>query len=103
MTDYFGGNKITPWSLAEIYADLGSRRDISRILNVTHFRVDWWLAHRTSVECPYPVRRLGHVDVYSMQEWKDWFARWLANHPRKDVQEAKPHGSGESFFSYFDD
>lgn len=98
-------NTMKPWSIAEVYADLGSRQDISRVLNVSPYRVNNWLVRRDEINSPRPVRRLGHVDVYSMQEWRDWFDRWCANRAEDDHRFAnpKPHGSGEQFWDYFKD
>lgn len=104
-TNHFDDDGLRPWSLADIYADLGSRQDISKILDVTPFRVEKWLVRRERVKCPYPVRRIGGMDIYSMQEWRDWFEHWEKSHRRdtKWVEDAKPHGAGQSFFTYFTD
>ncbi len=91
------------WTLKDIYDDLVSRQDLPRALNVTPRRFVGWLDRREDLGCPMPIKRLGHVDIYSLQEWKDWYERFLAarEHKRK-VMEASPHGHGEAFWSYFE-
>lgn len=101
-TNHFKNGDLRPWSLAEVYADLGSRQDIARILNVRERRVVRWLEYRPALRCPYPIRRISHVDVYSMQEWRDWYAYFTEKHKdKKWINNTKPHGSGESFWAYF--
>lgn len=66
------------WPLARIYADLATLKDVARELDVTTWRVQKWVERRERVKCPYPVRaNLGGTDVYSMEEWKGWFWRWI--------------------------
>lgn len=72
-----------PWTLADIYADLCQIADIARELNVNHHRVKRWMDRREKIRCPYPVREFANVNLYSMQEWKDWYAAWLAKHPNE--------------------
>jgi hypothetical protein len=76
-TDFFSGEKWEPWTLAQIYADLASQGEIARALNVQHLRVQSWIRRRDGNKCPLPVTRVGPTDVYSIQEWRDWFAKHL--------------------------
>jgi hypothetical protein len=79
-TDFFSGEKWEPWTLAQIYADLGSKGDVARALNINLLRVDSWIRRREYNRCPQPVLRAGPTDVYSIQEWRDFFAEWIENH-----------------------
>jgi hypothetical protein len=101
-TNHFSDDYSRSWTLAEIYDDLGSRWDVAKALDVTDHRMAHWLRRRDQIKCPYPIKRLGHVDVYSIREWKDWHDRW--QHDHRDVKNffnKKPHGGGESFWEYF--
>jgi len=80
-TDFFSGDKFQPWTLAQIYSDLGSRRDVARSLNVGESRVAFWMRFRERYGCPWPVARVGPTDVYSIQEWHDWFEKFNEEHP----------------------
>lgn len=103
-TNFFEvGEQPEPWTLAQIYADLCSRKDIPRMLNVNPHRVTNWIVHRERYKAPRPLTRVGHVDIYSRQEWRAWYARWLETHqddPR--VTGTLVHGSGEEFWSYYE-
>jgi hypothetical protein len=94
-----------PWTLADIYADLGSRIDICKALDVSRYRVNKWILRRERIKAPIPLNRVGNVDVYSVQEWKDWFKDWL-NPGRRGRRanskwvDAKTHGAGQNFFTY---
>lgn len=79
-TDFFSGGDFQPWTLAQIYADLASRRDVARALNVSETRMASWLRYRDAFKCPRPVTRVGPTDVYSIQEWRDWFVKYLDKH-----------------------
>lgn len=70
-----------PWTLADIYADLCQKGDIIRELGITQWRLSRWIERRDRIRCPHPVRTFANVQLYSMQEWKDWYAAWLAKHP----------------------
>lgn len=65
-----------PWTLARIYADLCSLREVAQELDVDHFRVYRWTARRAKTNAPFPVRKLAGTDIYSMEEWKAWYERW---------------------------
>lgn len=101
-TNHFGDDEQQRWTLAQIYDDLTSKENIPRALNVTEARLHNWIRRREEIKCPYPIKRLSGVDIYSMQEWRDWYARWEAAHENdKSFAAVKPHGHGESFWSYF--
>lgn len=94
-----------PWTLADIYDDLGSRRDVARVLDVNFTRVIKWIDRAEHTNCPLPVKRIGGVDIYSMQEWKDWFKAWLdpsRKGRRKDSKwvAATTYDHGKSLFAY---
>jgi len=60
----------------DLYDDLVGVSEIAKNLNVTIYRVKRWIERRASTNCPRPVRvlRIGHI--YSMTEWRAWFALW---------------------------
>jgi hypothetical protein len=62
-----------PWTLADIYADLGTINDVSAHLNVNSHRVRMWIDRRERLNSPRPVREFGSVHIYSIQQWADWF------------------------------
>ncbi len=91
------------WTLKDIYDDLVCRQDLPRALNVNEGRLVNWMNKREHFKSPYPIKRLAHVDIYSLQEWKDWYERYMARRGHlKRVAEARPHGHGEAFWSYFE-
>ncbi len=96
-------DELRPWTLQDIYDDIVGKGEIALHLNVAPGRVDQWLRFRDRVKAPRPLKRVSHVDLYSMQEWRDWYAKWLEDH--KDhhrVKNAQPHGHGENFWAYFE-
>lgn len=92
------------WTLAQIYADLGTLRDVAKALDVTYWRVHKWVERREKIHCPAPVRRFPRMDVYSIEEWHGWFGVWKKKITRVTPEnkwiDAKPNGSGEPFFTY---
>lgn len=94
--------ELRTWTLKDIYDDLCTKGDLPKALNVSEARVHHWMRSQEQVKCPLPVKRLSHIHVYSLQEWKDWYTAWLAKHPNnKQVTEGKPYGHGEAFWSHF--
>jgi hypothetical protein len=95
-TDFFSQEEYKPWTLAQIYADMAARGDLAVALNVLPRRVAGWIANREKNGCPLPIRTFGPTDVYSIQEWREWYAafleknQWLdgfcAEHPGVDDQ-----------------
>lgn len=79
-TDFFSGEEYKPWTLAQIYADLGAREDIAIALNVDPRRVKGWIDRRETSRCPMPVFKAGKTHVYSISEWQGWFHRFLETH-----------------------
>lgn len=91
-TNHFGDEQVQPWTLARIYDDLVCLSEIGVRLNVRTRRVTDWIMNRERVKCPRPVKRLGHVDVYSFQEWADWYAAWEESHKTyRSFNGFKPH------------
>lgn len=93
-----------PWTLARIYADLGTKVDVCKALDIGEPRMNKWLERRERIKCPQPIRRFGHINVYSIEEWRAWLERWQAknkqNNPMSKWVRTKPHGSGKPFFTY---
>ena len=101
-TDFFTGAEFEPWTLAQIYADLCGTRELAKQLNVTLSRLLHWIACRDTNECPYPVRRIGKSDIYSLAQWKMWFGLWELKHiTDKRVMDAGPHPAHHEFWGGF--
>lgn len=82
--------------------DLGTRTDAARALDISPFRMHKWLERRDRIMAPKPLKRFGHIDVYSMAEWKRWYGDWITRQtPDKGWRNTKMHGEGESFFTYW--
>lgn len=92
------------WTLAQIYADLGTYVDVCKALNIGEPRMRKWLERRERIKCPQPIRKIGGTAVYSIEEWRGWLERWqaknLRNNPTSKWVVTKPHGSGKPFFTY---
>lgn len=68
--------EFSPWTLAEIYADLASRDDICAALGVGRPRFRGWNVRKEQIKTPRPIRTLGGVHIYSLEEWRVWFDDW---------------------------
>lgn len=99
-TNWFGlddePDEPKPWTLAEIYADLGTIYDVAEAMDITKFRIQEWVHRRERIKSPLPVRVIGGRNIYSIQEWKDWFAHWSKDRRpgTKWTDQAKPYGNG---------
>lgn len=60
----------------EILDDLGGVAEIAERLGVKVPRVKRWIERRSATGCPEPVLPLHMGNVYSLSEWKGWFALW---------------------------
>lgn len=94
-----------PWTLADIYNDLGSKTDVAKALDVNIYRMQRWVTRRERINSPHPIRRIGHVDIYSIQEWRDWYEAWLdrkrvGRRPDSKWVNATPYGHGTPFFTH---
>lgn len=108
-TNFFGldgEDDFKEWTLADIYDDLASKSDICQALDIGVHRFVQWTMRRDRIGCPHPIKRIGPTDVYSLQEWKDWYARWTdpsrkgRRYDSKWIQ-TRPYGSGKSFFTTY--
>jgi hypothetical protein len=63
-------------TVQDIYNDLGGVNEVAEALNVGLYRVRRWIERRESTRCPQPVLRLKIGPVYSLAEWRGWFALW---------------------------
>lgn len=108
-TDYFSQPEQPPgqpraWSLADVYADLATEEEVAQRLDVRRQRVREWTRKRDMNKCPLPIKMVARTYVYSFEEWRDWFDRWLRAHPNHQrVQRCQPHGGGQPFWSFFGD
>jgi hypothetical protein len=62
--------------LESFYADIGGRHEIAVELGVSLERVKKWITRRDDTNCPQPVRHLRRGEIYSLSEWRGWFAMW---------------------------
>lgn len=60
----------------DVYADLAGIAEIAQELDVSIHRVSRWIERRESTRCPAPVRRLKTGNVYSLADWRGWYALW---------------------------
>lgn len=60
----------------EVYADLGGIPEVAQALGVSFFRVKRWIERRATTNCPRPVMVLRNGYLYSINDWKGWFALW---------------------------
>jgi hypothetical protein len=67
---------ITPEERTALYADLGGIREVSEALAVNPNTLRRWIERRRTTNCPRPLRKLTNTNVYSIAEWKGWFALW---------------------------
>jgi hypothetical protein len=58
--------------------DLGGLAEIAQTLKVPEFRVKRWIERRDSTNCPKPLRELKAAHLYSIREWRAWYALWQA-------------------------
>lgn len=89
------------WTLQDIYDDLASAPEVAAMLDVTIWRMQRWLTRRERIKSPLPIKRIGMTDIYSRQEWRDWYARWCADPRRaKWLEHAKGNGANLPFFEH---
>lgn len=81
---------ITPEERAALYADLGGAAEVAQALGVKLNTLRRWIERRASTNCPTPVRTLSNAHVYSIAEWRGWFALWRVTRagrwPRREDQ-----------------
>lgn len=69
-------DQVEVLELDEIYADLVGLWEVSQELGVPITSVRRWVEKRASTGAPAPVRPLHMGGVYSMHEWRAWWALW---------------------------
>lgn len=69
-------DEFSPWTLAEIYADLAARDQVCEALGVKPRRFHHWQMRGDAIKAPRPIRTLGNVHIYSLEEWRTWFDDW---------------------------
>ncbi len=62
--------------VADVYADLGGVAEVAQSLGVKVHRVRRWIERRETTHCPAAVRTLANGNIYSLVEWRGWFALW---------------------------
>lgn len=66
----------TTMTLAEVYEDLVGVAEVAEQLGVQPHRVRRWIERREATNCPRPVRELKLGHLFSMSDWRGWFALW---------------------------
>ncbi len=64
-------------SLQHIYADLGGRKEVARALGVSMYQLNRWIDRRLSTNCPLPVAEPSCGTIFSIAEWRAWYAVWI--------------------------
>lgn len=77
---------------AALYADLAGVAEIARSLDVPRFRVKRWIERRGSTGCPAPVAPLSAGHVYSLTEWRAWYALWRVTRADRESVGESPDG-----------
>ncbi len=62
--------------MRDIYDDLVGVSEVAAGLGVTIYRVKRWIERRDSTNCPVPVKVLKIGHIYSMADWRGWYALW---------------------------
>ncbi len=78
----------------DIYDDLVGVNEIAEGLGVGLFRVRRWIERRETTGCPKPLLRRKIGPLYSMAEWRGWFALWRLT--RGSETWNRPHEGGEA-------
>lgn len=63
-------------SYRDMQADLVGTFEIAANLGVEHNNVKQWVRRRQSTGSPEPIVRLRRGAIYSLAEWKGWYAVW---------------------------
>lgn len=110
-TNYFsdpdqpvGHDGAKQWTLADVYNDMATREEVCEALNITTYRMARWLQRKEKTKPPLPIRTFASTHVYSIQEWRDWFANYLETQPRARAvnHKTKPYGAGKPFWEHFE-
>lgn len=64
------------WTIQDVYDDLTNLEGIAKALGVTRTRVSMWISRRERIRSPEPVCTIGGTNIYSIEEWKSWYAAW---------------------------
>lgn len=59
-----------------LYDDLAAVHEVAQALGVNVHRVRRWIERRAAVNCPQPVRELKGIHIYSLADWRGWYALW---------------------------
>lgn len=74
-------------SLKKVYDDLCGIHEVNTALGINSMgRIREWVKRREHTKCPDPVAKLACGHIYSMIEWRVWYAAW-----------SEHVGSGEAF------
>lgn len=60
----------------DVYADMVGLAEVAEALDVERHRVNRWIERRKSTNCPEPKKVLAMGNLYSLSDWKAWFALW---------------------------
>ncbi len=74
------------WTYQQTVDDLAMVPEIAEALGVTQRRVQMWIYRRPSTHCPRPVAKLRIGSIYSLAEWKGWWAFWRISRAPERMQ-----------------
>lgn len=77
--------------LDEVYADIVGAHEVAQALGVPKFRVNRWIERRESTGCPNPVRELTCGNLYSLTDWRGWYALWRVTRGAETWQRSNGH------------
>ncbi len=63
-------------SFRDMQADLVGTFEVAANLGVDLATVKRWVQRRASTQCPRPIVELRNGHVYSLADWKGWYAVW---------------------------
>lgn len=66
---------------AELYEDIVGVWEVAHVLGVPIRRVRRWIERREQILCPKPIKTLHCGFLYSLADWKGWYALWRLTHP----------------------
>lgn len=84
------GGELT---VGDVYDDLVGTWEIAEELGVPKRRVERWIERRASTGCPSPVRVLKMGFLYSMSDWRGWYALWKVTRAADTWQVNRPRGA----------
>jgi len=83
-------------SVQDIIDDMVGLQEVAQELGVGMYRLKRWIDRRESTNCPRPVKKLGQGNLYSLADWKGWFAWWRVTRGSETWNRGKEKKSSDS-------